>query len=309
MSDQKKLARTLMVVAALLFAVAMLLRTFRGHREMSVESALQDQVTLAGQELKFISRGAKFAHFELAAFGAEGDTVRVHLRQPANYRKLKAVVWAYSAERGIDARGMLDAVKHADQVEILAYNVDSETPRDAKGNRALSKSDEQEALIRGKRGIELLVQFLKKHQVVDSTQIYLVGQREANATVMAAAAELSGRIAGVGLIDLDRSVRDAKEGQSNIADPRSWAEAIRASRVAVIETEQRTGFDPKSSGLDFGAAPERVSMGSVLEQDESAMLGHGVTAAVRWIVGKDSLPEVVPTTPDSVFSKSVRIPS
>ncbi|MBK6766841.1 MAG: hypothetical protein IPG71_11185 [bacterium] len=268
-----------LVVAALLIVGVLAARKFWGKEPPDIDAVLQDQVTLAGQDLKFLSRGAKYAHFEMAAFGSEGDTVRSHMRQPANFRKLKALVWVYSSEKGIDARALLDQVKFADRVLILGFNLRSAYPHDDKGQRNPSSADAEQALVQTKRGVELLVQYLKKHQVVDSMQIYLAGQGEGAAAVLAAAAELSGRVAGVGLIDVDRILVDAQEGRTSaLTDLRNWARLVNVPRVGVIETQHRMSAGAQASGLEFGVKTERLSMGAVLEQNELAMLGHGVTS-------------------------------
>ncbi len=172
----------------------------------SLSTIRQERGILVSQDLKFLSRGTNFAHFEISGVGSAQDTVRAHMRQPANYRKLKGLVWVYSSKQGIDLRKMLDQVRYsrAQHVEIVAYNIDSNFLHDRKGKRIESASAIGEGLAQSKRGVEMLVQFLKKHQVVDSSQVYIAGQKEAVTAVLAAADKANGRRA-CGLIDRARA--------------------------------------------------------------------------------------------------------
>lgn len=312
MSKKKNPAILLLGIVFLTLAIVYVQRMLfgGGGKEYTVESIRQERSSLVSQNLKFLSRGANFAHFEVSAVGSAGDTLYAHLRQPANYRKLKGLVWVYSSKQGMDLRKMLDQVRFAEHVEIVAYNIDSNFLHDRKGKRVESASAMGEGLAQSKRGVEMLVQFLKKHQVVDSSQVYIAGQKEAVTAVLAAAESLPGRLSGVGLIELEQGIIDIRESSSlEAALPKSWAALIPRVRVAILEPENRMSYQLAEHGMQFGQQPERISLGALPEQNEVMMLQNGIAAAVKWVVGADSAGETIPATPDSVFRKSVKISS
>ena len=163
---------------------------------ISIEQIQRDSASLAKQELKFLSRGHDFAHYDLFLISTAGDTVKGYYRVPANTRKLPALIWLYDSQSGVDAKSMLDRIPESGHCAIIAFNCFTQFEHRSDGS--LDRSDDalSQGLLKSKRAVELFVQFLKKHHVVDSSLVYAGGEGIGIASLISAASGSTGRARG-----------------------------------------------------------------------------------------------------------------
>lgn len=298
------------VVAAALFTIigwtVYLLNQKNNEQKFTVEKLRQEHGTLVKQDMKFISRGQNFAHYVVTAIGDRADTVAAQYRVPANHRKLKALLWVYDSPNNVNLSAILDDNSRAQHAAILGYNVSKNFERDERGVINSSRANIYNGLATSRREVEMLLQLLRKHQVNDSTQIYVAGQGVANIPMLGALAGTSSRIREVGLIDFARGLRMWQElDKGGFATEKKFATDGLHGTPALIEPQDSPGINWPSGGQSLTGRP--YTMGSIASRSETDILRSGLESALEWVVGGDTL--AAPIKVDTTFTKVVKVAS
>ncbi|MBL0060249.1 MAG: hypothetical protein IPP40_01830 [bacterium] len=298
------------LIAAAVFSVVTtaiyLYNTKNNEQSFSVDKLWQEHGMLAKQDMRFLSRGQNFAHYAVTAISDKGDSVSVQYRVPANNRKLKALLWVYDAPRDVNMSAILDQNTRAQHAAIIGYNIHENFERDEQGVINSSRANLYNGLATTRREVDMLLQMLKKHQVIDSTQIFVAGQGIANTPVLGAVTDKASGLRACGLIDIARGMKKWQEiDKSGLATSSTIASTGIRGKLALIEPKGSQGFSWPDGGASLTGQP--YSMENVAGLSETDILRNGLESALVWVVGDDTL--AAPIKVDTTFTKVVRVAS
>jgi hypothetical protein len=215
----------------------------------------------------------------VTAVSDKGDTVVAQYRLPAAESKSKSVLWIYDEPKSLNLSAALDNVPQAQFAAVLALNVHDFFQRDSKGAMDESRANVWQGMAKSKRSMDILLQFLRKHNVNDTTQIYLGGSSDAYKFVLAAAGSLPQRLGGLGVVSISSGTSDQSQLEKyEFAASKTWTDQIRVGRLGVLIPEGDRG-DASSMPAHVEHFSFNASMGPVAE------LG----AMVKWLVGADTV--------------------
>ncbi len=276
------------------------------EQSFAVDKLWQERGILASQDMRFLSRGQNFAHFAVTAVSTKGDSVSAHYRLPANSRKLKALLWVYDSPNDVNMSMILDRNIRAQHAAVLGYNIHENFERDGQGAINSSRANLFNGLATTRREVDVLLQMLKKHQVIDSLQVYVAGQGIANTPVLGAVTDKAKGIQGCGLIDLARGMKQWQAiDKSGFATSSTIASTGIRSKLALIEPQDSGGFSWPDGGASLTGQP--YSMENVAGLSEMEILQRGLESALVWVVGDDTL--ATPVKVDTTFTKVVKVAS
>ncbi len=265
----------------LVATVAFYLLFVKESADYSVASLRLERAALVKQDIQFLSRGGKYAHYEVKAVSDKGDTVTAQYRLPAAESKTKALLWVYDEPRDLNMSEALDHVPQAQFAAVLALNIHDLFERDAQGHVDESRGNAWRGMAASKRSIDVLLQFLRKHHVNDTTQIYLGGADFAAPAALAAAAGLPHRLGGIGMVNLAGAEGMAPGWQEvDFVKPQTWSGEIHSKRIAQIESSD-SAF-AKSVVPGFTQTIEQIHFENTFGPNSE--LG----SVVHWIVGADT---------------------
>lgn len=298
------------VIGAAVFTIVVsaiyLVRQKNYEQSFTVEKLKHEWASLVKQDMKFVSRGQNFAHYAVTAISDRSDTVVVQYRVPANHRKLRALLWVYDSPNDVNLSAILDQNTHAQHAAVIGYNVHENFERDERGNINSSRANLYNGLATSRREIGLLLQLMRKHQVIDSTQIFVAGQGLANTPTLGGTMERSNRIKSIGLIDFSRGMKKWQEiDKGGFATSYEFATNGLHGKPALIEPQDSPGFSWPDGGASLNGQP--YTMKSVAGISETDILRNGLESALEWVVGSDTL--AAPVRVDTTFTKVVKVAS
>lgn len=298
------------VISAALFTVVgwtvYLITQKNNEQKFSVERLWQERATLTKSDMRFVSRGKDFGHYVIRAVGEKGDTVEAAYRVPANSRKLKSLLWVYDSPSDVNLSAILDGNTRAQHAAVVAYNVHRCFERDENGEINSSRANLFNGLWRTRRDIDLILQLLKKHQVLDSTLNFVAGQGNAVTPLLGALAKQPHSIREVALIEASSGLTEwGKMDESGFATSYKFAlEGLGRKRV-LIEPEGAEPFQWEEGGNRLSG--DILSMGAMAGVSSTDRLRAGIETALIWAVGGDTTS--VPVRPDTTFTKVVKVAS
>ncbi len=295
-----------MILLGLLAATILVYLMFARGAEYSAEALQSQRAELKRHDLTLMSRGREFACYDVALTTMQNDTVKTRYRLPATERRIKALILVYDAPQDVDVRVLLDDIPEARQAAVMAYNASANFAKDQDGKPSTATNDYWQGLIKTRRGLDVMFQFLRKHHVVDSSQIFIAGAGWANSPMLAALAGLPYHHAGIALIDYAQGVEDWKESApSRFSAPQKWLRDAAKGKVAYVEAGEQHGLNKKLYTVDG----EHIALSEAYASTQDQGLKKGASAVLRWIVGDDVIPETKPGIPDSVYTRAVKIDS
>ena len=271
--------RLILVVLFVLSATLLIYYLFvRGGSVYTTENLRQERAQLVKQDIQFMGRGIDYAHYNVIAISDKGDTVVAQYRLPAAENKTKAVLWVYDESNAVNLSDALDDVTQAQFAAVLALNIHDFFSYDSKGKPEESRENIWKGLAKSKRSIDILLQFLGKHHVNDTTQIYLGGSGEATTAVLAAAATLPQRLGGLGIVNLTSSANSGELAKAReFSSAETWTDQIHVDRLALLKPAGETETAPV-----FSRKIDQVSF------DDSFGPKSEVSTMVKWVVGADT---------------------
>jgi len=276
------------------------------EQSFSTGKLWQERGILAKQDMKFLLRGQNFAHYAVTAVSDKGDSVTARYRVPANNRKLKALLWVYDAPQDVNMSTILDQNTRAQHAAILGYNIHENFERNEQGVINSSRANVYNGLATTRREVDMLLQMLKKHQVIDSTQVFVAGQGIANTPVLGAVTDKANGLRACGLIDIARGMKKWQEiDKSGVATSSTIASTGVRSKLVLIEPQNSGGFSWPDGGPGLTGQP--YTMENIAGLSETEILRSGLESAISWVVGDDTL--AAPVKVDTTFTKVVKVAS
>ncbi|MCL4304623.1 hypothetical protein KJZ99_01770 [bacterium] len=295
-----------LILLGLLAAAILMYLMFARGAEYSAEALQNQRAELKRHDLTLISRGREFACYDVALTTMQNDTVRTLYRLPATERRIKAVILVYDAPQDVDVRALLDDIPEARHAAVMSYNTSVNFVKDRDGKPSTATNDYWQGLSKTRRGLDVIFQFLRKHHVVDSSQIYIAGAGWANSPMLAALAGLPYHRAGIALIDYTQGVEDWKESApSRFSAPQKWLRDAAMGKVAYVES----GAPQVSNKKLYTVDGEHIALSEAYASTNDQSLKKGASAVLRWVVGDDVILETKPGIPDSVYTRAVNIDS
>jgi hypothetical protein len=290
-------------LAAAALGVAYFLLSDRGP-DYSVNTLRNERASLDKFDLKFASRGRDFACYDALLTNTAGDSISAQLRLPAADKRIRALVLLYESPEDLNVRSLLDGVPQSRFVATALLNVGKNFDRDASGRIKSSKKSLWKGLHRTKRELETMLQFLQKHQVVDSNQVYVAATEWAITPLLAGLAGLPNPVAGMALAEYHAGDRQWKESApSEFVSAETWIRELATKKTAFVETSATP------AGTNYPIPGDRIGVASKAEQTDAAKDREVVATILRWVAGEDTVVTPYSAIPDSIYRKSVRIKS
>lgn len=296
----KRVLQLIFVLLAIAIAAFLVWKRV-GRSSVSIEQMQQDVAQLLRQELKFLSRGHDFAHYELTLFSTDGDTVKGYYRVPANTRKLPALIWVYDSKSGVDDKVMLDEIPESKHCAIISFNCYLLFGRENDGS--LDEGDDalSKGLIRSKHSVELFAQFLKKHHVVDSTLVYAGGAGIGVASVISAGSGSTGKLRGFVLSEPEDAQLAELLATNEIVSLETWSRKVFPTPCAVVSkgASRLTQLLPEHWGCETRIAEPDA-------KGEAANTKAAMRSGLEWILKANPVQDDVPGLTDSTKVFSVK---
>lgn len=280
------LSKWIWVLGALIVVVVLLrVFVFRGER-FTTEKLLSVRESLMDQDYEFLGRTGNTIKYEVTLYGRDGFEAKGLYRVSASKDPLPGLIVVHDLVSDSLLNILLDRVAAVDRMAVLSINIDPLFEKDGKGLRQVRHQSYGRAIRDGIRSVDLAVQYVRGHNLVDPSRCYLAGMGIGNLAALPSAAVLDQELAGLSLLNCEAGMAGTSEKKSlKFAAPETWAPYL--SGIPVLMLDDLSGGHAVSSAADslarsFTTRPVRRVIGaedSKGDPDERLIAAVGQTIA------------------------------
>ena len=283
--------RVLYLVAAVVIVIAgyfVWRSTLQSMRKFDPRDVSDRRDRLVSHNARFLGRDRAAARYKVDVTGKRGLTCFAYYRIPVAERKLPALLLLYSNPGRLDIPALLNEVERANELAVLAVNVDSCFGAATRDERSVFDA------------AQLCLDYLDKHFSVDTNRVFVGGLDNGNLYALPVSALDTDRLAGV-ILHLPPDVRAG----SGLRSAARWGnQSVRDKLLVVLP----------GSAADGALANWTQTAGNLPICDkrraQSAIPAALLTESVDWILGPRadstaSPPATAPVTLEELKSKSL----
>ncbi len=306
MSDtEKKAKKPKLIWLYFLFLIlpAILWFVTREHYTDEMLSAVDDK--LLNHELSWAGRGRDYAQYTVTCEGQE-RSYKVLYRIPASTAKAPALVIVHMIDSTEAVFDLMNNAENAKDCAIAAINVKEYFALDEKGRIKTKNVVLGRGLVDGLHAVDLAIEFVQGHRIVDTSAIYLVGIGEAALLALPAADNYSSSLKGVACIDADAMMSLKDWDSKDFASPIGWAGKMSSLKAMLVSTGGTSAESGMASFANSFASVDRIQSSSQNVQEKySVALG----STIQWVwKDRPRIPDktTVPKPPSSDNSVVIR---
>lgn len=300
MSKQKVKAYGPIVISAGFFFVVLLpaviwFNFIREEYSDKMLSKVNDK--LLSHELAWVGRGRDYAQYSVSCFGETGSCKMLY-RIPAATERVPAIVLIHDLDSTQVVFDMLNKVERINNCAVAAINVSEYFKYDKNGSIRTKNKHLGKGMLAALGAVDLALEFVRGHRIVDTTAIYLVGIGDAGLLVMPAAVDYGQSVKGVAYIDADAMMALKKWDEDDFASPIGWAKRAKPLRALMVSTGGNSAAKGTTALASAFSKVDQVQAASQNVQDKySIALG----STVSWIWQdrpRVEQKEITPTPPN-----------
>ncbi|MBU1636098.1 hypothetical protein KKC97_00340 [bacterium] len=308
MSDTKGKAIGPGLIAAFFFFIILLPAViwFQFIREEYTDKMLSEvNDKLLNHELSWAGRGRDYAQYTVICLGETGSCTMLY-RIPATTERVPAVVLVHDFDSTEAVFDMLSQVEHIGDCAVAAINVSDYFKLDKNGSIRTKNKLMGKGMLTGLGAVDLAIEFVRGHRIVDTTAIYLVGIGEAGVLVMPAAANYGKYLKGVAYIDADAMMSLKNWDENDFASPIGWAKKAKPMRTLMVSTGGSSAAKGTAALASAFAKVDQFQAASQNVQDKYR-IAFGSTIGWIWTDRpRTEQKEIKPTPPNPEHSVVVK---
>jgi hypothetical protein len=229
---------------------------------------------LVRHELSWAGRGKDYAQYQITLWGEDSTSYIVTYRIPASVGRVPGLVVLHTIDSAKEVFELMNRVENASDCAILAINAGQYLKRDGSGKILMGDKDLESGLVSGLRAVDLAIEFLRGHSIVDTSAVYLLGIGEASLLALPAAANHQEILKGVACINPEAMMNLKSWGKSDFASPIGWVGKTGTLQALLV----MKGVGKSEFGLynAFPATVNRMNAESLNEIED-------IMTVIQWI--------------------------
>ena len=278
MSDKKGKAKRPGLIAVFFFFVILLpaiiwFQFIREEYTNKMLSEVSDQ--LLEHDLSWAGRGRDYAQYTVTCLGKE-KSCHLAYRIPATTNRVPALVIVHTIDSVTTVFEMMNKAQDASSCVMAAINIAEYCERGSEGKLRTKNKVLGRGLMDGMDAVDLAIEFVRGHNLVDTNAVYLVGIGEAGVLAIPAAANYAKSLKGVVCIDADAMLSLKEWDEDDFASPIGWAKKLPPMKKLLVST----GGTTDAVFLSAFANAEQIQASSQNVQEKySVALG----SAIDWV--------------------------
>jgi len=278
MSEQSTSNRRSMIWWLLsIFVAALVIVYFIARERYTNEmiSAVDD--SLIKHDLIWAGRGADFAQYVLVLHGRDGATYQGTYRVPASVDPVPAIVVLHANRDTLEILEWLKDVPGAAQCAIVGVNVADYLARDDDGRVRSSNKWLGRSLLPSLHAVDLAIEFVSGHRIVDTEAIYVAAELEANLVGVPAAVNSSESLSGLSCMHPSAMMNLRDWDSDGFASPIYWAERVSGLRLLIVHDEAA-----ETNAVEFVKSLDQAGRASELSPRDSFV--GGMAKTIEWVM-------------------------
>ncbi|MCB9357101.1 MAG: hypothetical protein H6508_04135 [Calditrichaeota bacterium] len=246
--------------------------------EYSLDTLRSTRAELRSHDLKFLSRGRDFACYTVTLASMTGDTVHAVYRLPASEQRVKTLLLFYDQAEDVNIRELLDDMPKANLAAVMACNIRQFSPVNGSQDSRYSRTQLWRQLDATRKGLDVLLQFARKHHVVDTSMVCVAASEFADLPLALCLKDLPFPVAAAAFVDFQKSANEwADKAPSALRDINTLLEVPSSLDVVLVEAS-------KSHDNDLLSLMHAQRIELRPESGES-LLKSGTRAVLDWMIG------------------------